>query len=133
MSERSFLRLTSVPGGGWVYHQRMEKAEHLKIDPTYRPIEARTRFSFAADLGSFARATERCVGVAKCRNTHGGVMCPSFRVTQEEKHSTRGRVRLLEEGPIGLIKDHPHAGHAGAEAMLSSGQLNRHESDSSSA
>ena len=80
--------------------------ENLKIDPTYRPIEARTRFSFAADLGSFARATERCVGVAKCRNTHGGVMCPSFRVTQEEKHSTRGRVRLLGELFRGeLLKD----------------------------
>ena len=71
--------------------------ENLKIDPTYRPIQAATRFSFAADLGSFAHATERCMGVAKCRNTQGGVMCPSFRVTQEEKHSTRGRIRLLGE------------------------------------
>ena len=80
--------------------------ENLKIDPTYRPIEARTRFSFGADFGSFARATERCVGVAKCRNTQGGVMCPSFRVTQEEKHSTRGRVRLLGELFRGeLLKD----------------------------
>jgi FAD/FMN-containing dehydrogenase/Fe-S oxidoreductase len=71
--------------------------ENLKIDPGYRPIEVKTRFSFDADFGSFAHATERCMGVAKCRNTAGGVMCPSFRVTQEEKHSTRGRVRLLGE------------------------------------
>ena len=71
--------------------------ENLKIDPTYRPIEVQTRFSFAADFGEFAHATERCAGVAKCRNTEGGVMCPSFRVTREEKHSTRGRIRLLGE------------------------------------
>jgi FAD/FMN-containing dehydrogenase/Fe-S oxidoreductase len=71
--------------------------ENLKIDPSYRPIEVKTRFAFGADFGSFAHATERCMGVGKCRNTQGGVMCPSFRVTQEEKHSTRGRVRLLGE------------------------------------
>jgi len=71
--------------------------ENLKIDPDYRPIEPETRFSFAADFGSFAHAAERCMGVAKCRNTHGGVMCPSYRVTREEKHSTRGRIRLFGE------------------------------------
>jgi len=71
--------------------------ENLKIDPEYRPIEPETRFSFAADFGSFAHAAERCMGVAKCRNTQGGVMCPSYRVTREEKHSTRGRIRLFGE------------------------------------
>jgi len=71
--------------------------ENLKIDPAYRPIEVKTRFSFATDFGNFAHATERCMGVAKCRNTEGGVMCPSFRVTRDEKHSTRGRIRLLGE------------------------------------
>ena len=39
----------------------------------------------------------RCVGVGKCRRTEGGVMCPSYMVTREEKHSTRGRARLLWE------------------------------------
>jgi FAD/FMN-containing dehydrogenase/Fe-S oxidoreductase len=71
--------------------------ENLKIDPSYRPNEPATRFSFATDFGSFAHAAERCMGVAKCRNLEGGVMCPSFRVTNEEKHSTRGRVRLFGE------------------------------------
>ena len=45
----------------------------------------------------FARATLRCVGVGECRRMHGGVMCPSYRVTGEEMHSTRGRARLLFE------------------------------------
>ncbi|MCC6532102.1 MAG: FAD-binding oxidoreductase [Burkholderiales bacterium] len=71
--------------------------ENLKIDSEYRPIEAPTRFSFAADFGSFAHAAERCMGVAKCRNLDGGVMCPSYRVTRDEKHSTRGRIRLFGE------------------------------------
>jgi Fe-S oxidoreductase len=71
--------------------------ENLRIDPAYRPLEPKTRFSFAADYGSFAHAAERCLGVAKCRNHEGGVMCPSYRVTGEEKHSTRGRTRLLGE------------------------------------
>ncbi len=71
--------------------------ENLRIDPSYRPLEPKTHFSFAADFGSFAHAAERCMGVAKCRNTQSGVMCPSYRVTREEKHSTRGRIRLFGE------------------------------------
>ena len=71
--------------------------ENLKYDPTYQPIKVDTRFSFKSDFGSFAHAAERCVGVAKCRNTSGGVMCPSYRVTGDEKHSTRGRIRLFGE------------------------------------
>jgi Fe-S oxidoreductase len=71
--------------------------ENLRIHPEYRPIEVNTRFSFAADFGSFAHAADRCLGVAKCRNLEGGVMCPSYRVTGDEKHSTRGRIRLFGE------------------------------------
>lgn len=71
--------------------------ENLRIDPDYHPLEPKTHFSFASDFGSFAHAADRCMGVAKCRNTDGGVMCPSYRVTREEKHSTRGRIRLFGE------------------------------------
>ncbi len=39
----------------------------------------------------------RCVGVGKCRRQDGGTMCPSYMVTREEQHSTRGRARLLFE------------------------------------
>ena len=62
--------------------------------PTLRDAPA---LAFAHDRGSFARATRRCLGVGKCVTAHGGVMCPSFRATGEEKHSTRGRARLLFE------------------------------------
>jgi Fe-S oxidoreductase len=40
---------------------------------------------------------QRCVGVGECRRTDRGTMCPSFQVTREEKHSTRGRAHLLWE------------------------------------
>jgi FAD/FMN-containing dehydrogenase/Fe-S oxidoreductase len=60
-------------------------------------IPTRTALALHADNGDLAAATRRCVGVGKCLNTSGGVMCPSYRVTREEQHSTRGRARLLFE------------------------------------
>ncbi|HET7305476.1 MAG TPA: FAD-binding and (Fe-S)-binding domain-containing protein, partial [Segeticoccus sp.] len=56
-----------------------------------------TLFSYPEDGGSFAQAQRRCVGVGKCRQHSGGVMCPSYQVTREERHSTRGRARMLWE------------------------------------
>ena len=61
-------------------------------------------FAFKKDSGSLARATERCVGVGACRNTVGGVMCPSYRATGEEQHSTRGRAHLLWEMLAGSLQ-----------------------------
>ena len=57
----------------------------------------RTQLAFAHDGGSLEAATRRCVGVGSCLSAAGGVMCPSFRATGEEQHSTRGRARLLFE------------------------------------
>ncbi|WP_030688387.1 FAD-binding and (Fe-S)-binding domain-containing protein [Streptomyces sp. NRRL B-1347] len=66
-----------------------------------------TAFGYPHDNGDFAAAVRRCVGVAKCRTTTatagGGVMCPSFRATGEERHSTRGRARLLHEMLAGEV------------------------------
>jgi FAD/FMN-containing dehydrogenase/Fe-S oxidoreductase len=56
-----------------------------------------TVFSYPEDAGSFAQAQRRCVGVGKCRQASGGVMCPSYQVTRDEQHSTRGRAHLLWE------------------------------------
>lgn len=62
-------------------------------------------FGYPADGGDFSAAVRRCVGVAKCRTTaaDAGVMCPSFRATGEEEHSTRGRARLLHEMLAGEV------------------------------
>jgi FAD/FMN-containing dehydrogenase/Fe-S oxidoreductase len=73
--------------------------ENLRLGPDRQPWEPRTRLHLAADEGSFAHAALRCVGVGKCRRLEadGGVMCPSYMATLEERHSTRGRARLLFE------------------------------------
>ncbi|MFF7937078.1 FAD-linked oxidase C-terminal domain-containing protein [Streptomyces sp. NPDC007940] len=63
-----------------------------------KPVDV--AFGYPADGGDFSAAVRRCVGVAKCRTTSvtgPAVMCPSFRATGEEEHSTRGRARLLHE------------------------------------
>ena len=69
------------------------------------PVEPEKYFVFAADHGSLEHAAERCVGVGSCRNTRGGVMCPSYRATGEEQHSTRGRARLLWEMLAGALRE----------------------------
>lgn len=75
--------------------------EHLRIDGSWEPRRMLPlAFGYPDDGHSFAQAGSRCVGVGKCRQlTHEGgtVMCPSFQVTHEEQHSTRGRSRLLFE------------------------------------
>jgi Fe-S oxidoreductase len=71
--------------------------ENLRLGADYNPPEPDTNFSFPEDNGSFSRATLRCVGVGECRRESGGTMCPSYRATREEMHSTRGRARLLWE------------------------------------
>jgi Fe-S oxidoreductase len=54
-------------------------------------------FGYHGDAGDFAKAVRRCLGVGKCRTHSGGVMCPSYRATGDEEHSTRGRAHLLLE------------------------------------
>ena len=81
-----------------------------------------THFVFAKDGGSLERATERCVGVGACRKTSGGVMCPSYRATGEEQHSTRGRARLLWEMLAGDLRSEgfqSEAVHAALDLCLS--------------
>ncbi|QDQ12185.1 FAD-binding and (Fe-S)-binding domain-containing protein [Streptomyces spectabilis] len=82
--------------------------EVLPREPVGPPA---TAFGYRHDNGDFSAAVRRCVGVAKCRTTTataaattgGGVMCPSFRATGEERHSTRGRARLLHEMLAGEV------------------------------
>jgi FAD/FMN-containing dehydrogenase/Fe-S oxidoreductase len=71
--------------------------ENLRLGEHYDPPQVATHFQFPEDKGSFSYALERCVGVGKCRRESGGTMCPSYMVTHEEKHCTRGRARLLFE------------------------------------
>ncbi|HET6634751.1 MAG TPA: FAD-linked oxidase C-terminal domain-containing protein, partial [Streptomyces sp.] len=72
--------------------------EDLKLGTDYNPHRPETVFAYPEDGGDFAHATLRCVGIGKCRVPDAQTtMCPSYQVTREEKHSTRGRARLLFE------------------------------------
>ena len=70
---------------------------NLRLGADFTPTTQDTWFAYPDDEGNFARATLRCVGIGNCRRDEGGVMCPSYMVTREEEHSTRGRSRLLFE------------------------------------
>jgi FAD/FMN-containing dehydrogenase/Fe-S oxidoreductase len=71
--------------------------ENLRLGAQWRPEPLETHFAYPEDRHDFTRAVLRCVGVGNCRTHQGGVMCPSYRATGEEEHSTRGRARLLFE------------------------------------
>src|SRR5262249_29876400 len=68
---------------------------NLRIGPNYDPHEPEPTILDFSGQGGFAGAVEMCSGVGACRKTAGGTMCPSYMVTREEMHSTRGRANLL--------------------------------------
>ncbi len=91
--------------------------DRLEIEGEPAPAEPEKHFAFTADHGSLEAAAERCVGVGACRNTKGGVMCPSYRATGEEQHSTRGRARLLWEMMAGALREEGFQSEAVHEAL----------------
>jgi FAD/FMN-containing dehydrogenase/Fe-S oxidoreductase len=75
--------------------------------PHAHPLPAApSGFAFAHDAGDFTTAVHRCVGVGKCRSDTSaadGFMCPSYLATRDEKDSTRGRARVLQEMANGTL------------------------------
>ena len=79
---------------------------HLRFGAGYVTPAPATFFDFS-DYDGFGRAVEMCSGVGLCRKKRDGTMCPSYMVTQEEAHSTRGRantLRLAMNGALGEAK-----------------------------
>jgi FAD/FMN-containing dehydrogenase/Fe-S oxidoreductase len=71
---------------------------NLRLGLGYQPRDpGPTHFRFPTDEGGLLGATVRCTGTSMCRRETGGTMCPTYMVTKEEKHSTRGRARMLFE------------------------------------
>lgn len=69
-------------------------------------LQTVTRQAFSEDGGDFRTAVERCIGVGRCVSAQGKAqMCPSFRATRDERHSTRGRARLLQEMMVGDLAE----------------------------
>ena len=77
-------------------------AESLRYGETYEVIPLQTALDFADEQG-FHRAVEMCNGAGVCRKNTTGTMCPSFMVTREEEHSTRGRANALRAAMSGLL------------------------------
>lgn len=73
-----------------------EVTEGLRMDPQQRMFKLTPVHKFSHDKGDFTNAVNRCVGVSACRSDEGA-MCPSFQITGDEIHSTRGRARVLSE------------------------------------
>ncbi|HEX9161582.1 MAG TPA: FAD-linked oxidase C-terminal domain-containing protein [Thermoanaerobaculia bacterium] len=71
--------------------------ENLRLGSSFSPWNPKTHFAYVEDEGRMNHAVMRCVGVGRCRRLDGGTMCPSYQVTREEEHSTRGRTHLLFE------------------------------------
>jgi len=87
-----------------VFPNRLDTELRLGDSQGWQPA---TAFSYPDDDGNFANAVNRCVGVGKCRSLEGDVMCPSYRATRDEQHSTRGRSRLLFEMVRGTHRSTP--------------------------
>ena len=78
--------------------------QNLRFGSSYSAIKIDTYFDFSSQ-GGFAGAIEMCNGVGACRKKLTGTMCPSYMVTQEEEHSTRGRANALRAVLSGTL---PH-------------------------
>ena len=76
--------------------------ENLRIGPQYQPLRLDTGFAYGQE-GSFAHGIEMCNGQGACRKVLGGTMCPSYMVTREEEHSTRGRANALRAAMSGAL------------------------------
>lgn len=108
---RGFQEFKAIWDPAWMMNPgKVVKAyradENLRLGADYQPWEPETYFKFRDEEGKFSNAVLRCVGVGKCRRAEGATMCPSYRVTAEEMHSTRGRAHLLWEMVKGdVIRD----------------------------
>ncbi len=75
-------------------------SDNLRFGEEYNATAPETFFDYSAD-GGWDLAVEKCTGMAVCRKLDAGTMCPSYMVTLEEEHSTRGRANSLREAMKG--------------------------------
>jgi FAD/FMN-containing dehydrogenase/Fe-S oxidoreductase len=93
---------TSRMNPGKIVPPVQKMSENLRFGEEYTASAPETFFDFSAD-GGFDRAVEKCNGMAVCRKVDAGSMCPSYMVTREEEHTTRGRANSLREAMRGHL------------------------------
>ncbi len=77
--------------------------QNLRYGTNYKDQDVKTEFQYRSE-NNFREAVHMCTGVGECRKLQGGTMCPSFKATRDEEHSTRGRanaLRLAMSGQLG--------------------------------
>ena len=89
---------------------------HLRYGPSYPTAAPATWFDYSTH-GGMGRAVEMCSGVGACRKKLEGTMCPSYRATLDEKHSTRGRANVLRLAMTGQL-DEAGLGDGGVHDVL---------------
>jgi len=75
---------------------------HLRYGTDYKDQPVKTTFHYRPE-NSFGESVHMCTGVGECRKMLGGTMCPSFKATREEEHSTRGRANALRLAMSGQL------------------------------
>ena len=75
---------------------------NLRYGPEYADREFKTEFQYRSE-NSFRESVHMCTGVGECRKVLGGTMCPSFKATRDEEHSTRGRANALRLAMSGQL------------------------------
>ena len=76
--------------------------QNLRYGTIYTDQKIDTVFKYLED-GNFQNAVHQCTGVGECRRVQTGTMCPSFKATREEVHSTRGRANALRLAMSGQL------------------------------
>ncbi|MEQ9220027.1 MAG: FAD-linked oxidase C-terminal domain-containing protein [Cyclobacteriaceae bacterium] len=87
--------------GKIVEAQTIEK--NLRYGVKYKDQQLKTEFQYKKEQG-FRESVHMCTGVGECRKVIGGTMCPSFKATRDEEHSTRGRANALRLAMSGQLK-----------------------------
>jgi len=82
--------------------EAQEITENLRYGSSYHDARIDTEYQYQSE-NSFAEAVHTCTGVGECRKLIGGTMCPSFKATREEEHSTRGRANALRLAMSGQL------------------------------
>ncbi len=95
---------------------RTDVTEALRYGSDYKTWEPVTLLDFSAQ-GGFAAAVEMCNGVGECRKKLEGTMCPSYMVTRDEEHSTRGRANALRAVLSGRVPPSEFTGRRLYEVM----------------
>ena len=102
--------------GKIVRPERMDDRELFRYKPGYAPLPVETGLDWS-EWGGFGRAVEMCNNNGTCRKSDPGVMCPSYRVTMDERHVTRGRANTLRLALTGQLGPDALTSDAMAETM----------------